>query len=41
MYLFAGEWYEDAGFNITAVREARTRASLVKTNKVNAAPATL
>src|SRR5262245_48995854 len=35
-YLFAGEWYGDAGLNITAVRDARTRYSLVKTNKVNA-----
>src|SRR5262245_41341558 len=40
-YRFAGEWYGDAGLNITAVRELATRPSLVKTNRVNATPASL
>jgi hypothetical protein len=41
IYLFVGEWYGDAGLNITASRELAPAPLNRQANKVNAVPAAL
>jgi hypothetical protein len=33
IYLFAGQWYGDVGFNITAVRDALARSTKMENKK--------